>query len=383
MACYDREVNCRRAAASAFQECVGRLGNFPHGMDILGVANYYSVGNIHCAYLHVAPYVAQYPEYAQQLADHLLQQKLRHWERSLRALAARGLAALVAAVPCRDALVAPPLQYLLPLVTDDVLEVRSGALVGVAELLPALAAAGVGQLPGELGQQVVEVLSRLAEGKFYRGKGGDVLREVAARFVELAATAGDRRLLQAYAAAVAAEQRQRQLQVAQGEEGPPPPQQQLAAVGPSLQPAAAAGGGAVEAAAVGNPQLVVLELPLTEAYHSHAARLLQDCITQAAAATRAVGAAALAAYAAAHCTQEGPRAALLQLVAVCCRDLASANTAARRGATAALGVVPLQLLEGQEENVVQLLCAATQVRRGVLPVGAQHVATLKDGCERS
>ncbi len=32
---FDREVNCWRAAASAFQEHVGRQGTFPHGIDIL------------------------------------------------------------------------------------------------------------------------------------------------------------------------------------------------------------------------------------------------------------------------------------------------------------------------------------------------------------
>ncbi len=37
---------CRRAAAAAFQEAVGRLGNFPNGIDILAVADYFSVGNI-------------------------------------------------------------------------------------------------------------------------------------------------------------------------------------------------------------------------------------------------------------------------------------------------------------------------------------------------
>lgn len=42
-ACYDREVNCRRAAAAAFQECVGRLGAFPHGIDILTEADYFTV----------------------------------------------------------------------------------------------------------------------------------------------------------------------------------------------------------------------------------------------------------------------------------------------------------------------------------------------------
>jgi hypothetical protein len=46
VACYDREVNCRRAAAAAFQEAVGRLGTFPHGMDIIGVADYFAVGNV-------------------------------------------------------------------------------------------------------------------------------------------------------------------------------------------------------------------------------------------------------------------------------------------------------------------------------------------------
>ena len=46
VACYDREVNCRRAAAAAFQEAVGRLGTFPHGMEIIAVADYFAVGNI-------------------------------------------------------------------------------------------------------------------------------------------------------------------------------------------------------------------------------------------------------------------------------------------------------------------------------------------------
>lgn len=60
-AVYDREVSCRRAAAAAFQECVGRQGDaFPHGIDIITTADYFTLSNIHVAYLDVAPFVARY-----------------------------------------------------------------------------------------------------------------------------------------------------------------------------------------------------------------------------------------------------------------------------------------------------------------------------------
>lgn len=81
------------------QECVGRLGNFPHGIEILTVADYMSVGNINAAYQRVAPFVAAFPQYSGPLAGHLLAVKARHWEKQLRELAARGAAALVPKQP--------------------------------------------------------------------------------------------------------------------------------------------------------------------------------------------------------------------------------------------------------------------------------------------
>ena len=70
-ACYDREVNCRRAASAAFQECVGRLGDFPHGIDILTVADFFSVSLRVSAYVDVAPLVAAFDGYHRTFAEHL------------------------------------------------------------------------------------------------------------------------------------------------------------------------------------------------------------------------------------------------------------------------------------------------------------------------
>lgn len=61
---YDREINCRRAASAAFQESVGRLRTFPHGIDILTKADFFSVGMRNHSYLDISDYIAQYNDYS-------------------------------------------------------------------------------------------------------------------------------------------------------------------------------------------------------------------------------------------------------------------------------------------------------------------------------
>ena len=51
------------------------------------------------AYLEVAPSIACYEEYSSAMAKHLLEVKLRHWDASLRELAAKAMAELVPCVP--------------------------------------------------------------------------------------------------------------------------------------------------------------------------------------------------------------------------------------------------------------------------------------------
>lgn len=60
---FDREINCRRAASAAFQESVGRLGNFPHGIDILTVADFFTVGVRTNSFLEISEFISQFDEY--------------------------------------------------------------------------------------------------------------------------------------------------------------------------------------------------------------------------------------------------------------------------------------------------------------------------------
>lgn len=74
------------------------------------------------AFLVVAPSIACYDEYGGEMAQHLLEAKLRHWEASLRDLAARGLAKLV---PCQPHLLASTgLDFLIPSCNSATIEVR-------------------------------------------------------------------------------------------------------------------------------------------------------------------------------------------------------------------------------------------------------------------
>jgi len=115
----DREVNCRRAASAAFQENVGRQGNenFPHGIEILTAADYFSLGNRRNAYTEVSVQVAKFTEYRTAIVDHLVKIKLRHWDPNLRFLSADALAKLtpLCSKHMRDVV----LPFLCPLVLDE------------------------------------------------------------------------------------------------------------------------------------------------------------------------------------------------------------------------------------------------------------------------
>ena len=130
---FDREVNCRRAASATFQEAVGRQGTFPHGIEILTEADYFTLSNRVNAYLNVSCFVAQFDEYWLGMLKYLAEVQLKHWEASLRQLAAQSLSVLSVFNPA--ATVTEILAPLIANVFSKALHIRHGAILGVSEII--------------------------------------------------------------------------------------------------------------------------------------------------------------------------------------------------------------------------------------------------------
>jgi hypothetical protein len=78
------------------QENVGRLqGIYPHGIQIVQVADYFAVGNRGRAFTSVATEVAGLDKgYARALVRHLVGISCVHWDRQIRDLAAQSISSL-------------------------------------------------------------------------------------------------------------------------------------------------------------------------------------------------------------------------------------------------------------------------------------------------
>ncbi|KAI8844719.1 armadillo-type protein [Chytridium lagenaria] len=132
----DREVNVRRAASAALQECVGRLGTaerdgdvgVPHGIDVITLADYFAVGNRSAAALEVAVEVARFLPYQIPIVKYASTAMTTHWDKEIRELGSKSLARLTdiardEAVDCS---------------THTDLVVRHGSILAVAEVCLAL-----------------------------------------------------------------------------------------------------------------------------------------------------------------------------------------------------------------------------------------------------
>lgn len=92
VATLDRDVSIRRAASAAFQESVGRLALFPHGIEVIRMTDFYAVSVRRNAFLECALKVAAFEEYRGYLVDHLIDVVTVHWHVAMRRLGAQAVA---------------------------------------------------------------------------------------------------------------------------------------------------------------------------------------------------------------------------------------------------------------------------------------------------
>ena len=185
---FDREVNCRKAASAAFQESVGRLGTFPHGLELVTIMDYYAVSNRNHTYLELSCIIAQFDEYRHSIVDELYLRKLLHWDLGMRELSAQALSRLVPLET--NYFTERVLHRLIPQTLAIDLQQRHGVLLGIGYIVHALSQVDTQPhsietiLGNERITQLQGIASNLESAKLYRGLGGRVLRPAAMKFIE-------------------------------------------------------------------------------------------------------------------------------------------------------------------------------------------------------
>ncbi|PAA92417.1 hypothetical protein BOX15_Mlig022662g5, partial [Macrostomum lignano] len=183
---FDREINVRRAAAAAFQEHVGRQGNFPNGIEIVTNCDYFAVGNRSHAFTRLSLFVAGFGvTYLRPMLAHLVEHKLGHWDPALRELAAEAFGSLVPldAEHCLGS----HLPQLVASAQGLDLCLRHGAVLALAHSLYALGDAGLeasGKIEPSLADGVLNLISVLSNAGYMRGLAGELIRRACCTLVE-------------------------------------------------------------------------------------------------------------------------------------------------------------------------------------------------------
>lgn len=129
----DREIQVRRAAAAAFQENAGRHGLFPHGIDVITTADYFTLGNITNSYTQIAIELAHFDEYRQSIMEHFVSRSLQHWDRNIRLLASTALGMLANKYPDMF-LKSNILWQMIDSIETDDFEALDGHLLAIGEI---------------------------------------------------------------------------------------------------------------------------------------------------------------------------------------------------------------------------------------------------------
>ncbi|KAI9585972.1 tubulin-specific chaperone D [Glossina fuscipes] len=192
VAVFDREINCRRAASAAFQESVGRLGNFPYGIEISTTTDFYSVGWRQNSFLNISDFIAQFEEYRKPLIDHLVERKINHWDIIIRELSAKALHRLTHHAP----------EYMATVVMDQLfsktdsidINTRHGSVLALGEIILVLSKMDAEKLSKEgasnayLSNQAItnlnELILKFLQRDLFRGMSGELMKQCCTDFIK-------------------------------------------------------------------------------------------------------------------------------------------------------------------------------------------------------
>lgn len=166
VALFDREVHCRRAAAAAFQECVGRQCSFPHGIDIISIVNFFTTSNRTNCFTKLAPKIAEYKEYSISLINCLSFEKYSHSDLSIRTLTSKSLAKMTLIEP--EYFISTIIPHFIKMSTSKDFNVRHGAILSLSEILKSID--NVDLLETEKQSEIRDITKVVLENKLCKGK---------------------------------------------------------------------------------------------------------------------------------------------------------------------------------------------------------------------
>lgn len=103
VACFDREINCRRAASAVIQELAGRTQNFPHWVEVISKTEFYQLNKIEHTYIDIGAHFAiTYDEFRSSIIENILFKKCTHWDSNIRQLAAQAVGKISKKCPFLD-----------------------------------------------------------------------------------------------------------------------------------------------------------------------------------------------------------------------------------------------------------------------------------------
>ncbi|KAI2806637.1 hypothetical protein BLOT_008594 [Blomia tropicalis] len=168
--CFDRQLNCRRAASAVIQELSGRTQRFPNWIDVISRTEFHDLSLLEHTYLELGVHFATYEEFRSSIIQHLCVNKIIYWDPTIRRLAAKTLGLICGKLNfsisnSEDAL------KLLELALGPDLNGRHGSIQAIAHLI---------KYDNKLDPtdvKIESIIQELTVRNLFVGIGGDLMRE--------------------------------------------------------------------------------------------------------------------------------------------------------------------------------------------------------------